>query len=154
MTQRQQWGIVAGIVLLLAGVLAAGVHFLGDAEVYDRGIRYEDLVRACDVVLTKPGYGIVSECVANDTAIVYTPRGAFAEYPILVGHIERWLRHAFIDQADVMAGRWKRSLDAAAACAPPPERPRTNGAAVIADMISGLCSADDPSSGRLQPRSF
>ena len=30
MTQRQQWGIVAGIVLLLAGVLAAGVHFLGD----------------------------------------------------------------------------------------------------------------------------
>ena len=30
MTQRQQWGIVAGIVLFLAGVLAAGVHFLGD----------------------------------------------------------------------------------------------------------------------------
>ena len=30
MTQRQQWGIVAAIVLLLAGVLGAGVHFLGD----------------------------------------------------------------------------------------------------------------------------
>jgi cytochrome c biogenesis protein CcmG, thiol:disulfide interchange protein DsbE len=30
MTHRQQWGIVAGIVLLLASVLAAGVHFLGD----------------------------------------------------------------------------------------------------------------------------
>ena len=30
MTQRQQWGIVAGIVLLLAVVLSAGVHFLGD----------------------------------------------------------------------------------------------------------------------------
>jgi peroxiredoxin len=30
MTQRQQWGIVAGIVLMLAGALAAGVHFLGD----------------------------------------------------------------------------------------------------------------------------
>jgi peroxiredoxin len=30
MTQRQQWGIVAGIVLLLAGALAAGVYFLGD----------------------------------------------------------------------------------------------------------------------------
>ena len=30
MTQRQQWGIVAGIVLLLAGALGAGVHFLGD----------------------------------------------------------------------------------------------------------------------------
>jgi peroxiredoxin len=30
MTQRQQWGIVAGIVLLLAAALGAGVHFLGD----------------------------------------------------------------------------------------------------------------------------
>lgn len=30
MTQRQQWGLVAAIVLLLAGALGAGVHFLGD----------------------------------------------------------------------------------------------------------------------------
>ena len=30
MTQRQQWGIVAGVILLLALVLGAGVHFLGD----------------------------------------------------------------------------------------------------------------------------
>jgi cytochrome c biogenesis protein CcmG/thiol:disulfide interchange protein DsbE len=37
MTQRQQWGIVAGIVLLLAGVLAAGVHFLGD-ELFPVGV--------------------------------------------------------------------------------------------------------------------
>jgi peroxiredoxin len=30
MTLRQQWGIVLGIVLLLAVALGAGVHFLGD----------------------------------------------------------------------------------------------------------------------------
>ena len=30
MTLRQQWGIVGGIVLLLAVTLALGVHFLGD----------------------------------------------------------------------------------------------------------------------------
>src|SRR4028119_1527492 len=30
MTMRQQWGLVLAIVLLLAGVLGAGVHFLGD----------------------------------------------------------------------------------------------------------------------------
>ena len=127
--------------------LPRGVHFLADAEVYDRGVRYEDLVKACDVVLTKPGYGIVSECIANDTAIVYTPRGEFAEYPVLVRHIERWLRHAFIDRADLLAGRWRRSLDRAARCAPPPERPATHGADVIADIMAALCSADDPSSG-------
>jgi hypothetical protein len=113
-----------------------GVHFLGDAEVYDRGVRYEDLVKAADVVLTKPGYGIVSECVANRTAIVYTPRGEFAEYPILVEHIRRWLRHAFIDHEDLLAGRWRESLAAAVACAPPDEHPATNGADLIADMIA------------------
>ena len=129
------------------GTTPRGVHFIADAEVYDRGVGYEDLVRACDVVLTKPGYGIVSECVANDTAIVYTPRGAFAEYPVLVAHIERWLRHAFIEQSDLLGGRWKRSLHAAATCAAPAERPATNGAAVVADMIAGLCSADVPFSG-------
>lgn len=30
MTARQQWGIVAAVVLLLAAVLTAGMHFLGD----------------------------------------------------------------------------------------------------------------------------
>jgi len=130
------------------------LHFIADAEVYDRGIRYEDLVAACDVVLTKPGYGIVSECVANGTAIVYTPRGAFAEYPILVNHIERWLRHAFIDQSDLLSGRWRRSLDRAMECARPSGCPPTNGAEVIADMISALCSVDDPSSGHPQRPSF
>jgi L-arabinokinase len=127
-----------------------GVHFIGDAEVYDRGVRYEDLVHACDAVLTKPGYGIVSECIANDTAIVYTPRGEFAEYPVLVAHIERWLRHSFIARSDLLAGRWHRALRAAVSCAAPSERPATNGADVIADIITPLCSADDPSSGHPQ----
>ncbi len=32
----------------------------------------------------KPGYGIISECIANDTALLYTSRGDFREYPVLV----------------------------------------------------------------------
>ena len=35
-------------------------------------------MRAADVVVTKPGYGIISECIANDTAILYTSRGALS----------------------------------------------------------------------------
>ena len=37
-----------------------------------------------DVVVTKPGYGIISECLANDTALLYTDRGHFIEYDVLV----------------------------------------------------------------------
>ena len=50
----------------------------------DTGIRYEDLVGAAEAVVTKPGYGIISEAIANDTAILYTARGHFPEYDVLV----------------------------------------------------------------------
>ena len=35
------------------------------------------LVGAADAVVSKPGYGIISECIANETAILYTSRGHF-----------------------------------------------------------------------------
>ena len=33
-----------------------------------------DLIRAADAVLGKLGYGFVSECVTNGTALIYVPR--------------------------------------------------------------------------------
>src|SRR5436309_1168979 len=41
---------------------------------------YQDLVAAADLVVSKPGYRIESECVANDTAPLYTSRGRIIEY--------------------------------------------------------------------------
>ena len=103
-------------------------------------VRYEDLVRAVDVVVTKPGYGIIAECLANDTAIAYTSRGRFAEYPVLVRDMPRYLRCAYLDNDALLAGRWQSALDAAVGAPPPPERPATNGAVVIADMITAQLS--------------
>ena len=77
---------------------------IDETAMYDRGYRYEDLVRAVDVVVTKPGYGIISECIANDTALLYTSRGDFREYQVLVDAMPKFLRCAFIDHADLFAG--------------------------------------------------
>ena len=74
-------------------------------------VRYEDLVGACDAVMTKPGYGIVAECIANGTPMVYTARGRFAEYDCLVAGIEAHLPNAFISQDDLHAGRWSDALE-------------------------------------------
>ena len=68
-----------------------------DAAIYDAGLRYEDLVRAVDVVLTKPGYGTLSEFIANDTAVVFTSRGQFSEYDFLVREMPKYLRCAYLD---------------------------------------------------------
>ncbi len=105
-----------------------------------QGVRYEDLVAAVDIVLTKPGYGIIAECAANDTALVYTSRGEFAEYRVLVEAMPRLLRCAFIDHADLFAGQWQRAVDAVLS-RPPVTRPRTDGAQVIARYLSShLCT--------------
>ena len=102
---------------------------------YDSGLRYEDLVAAGDVVVTKPGYGIVAECIANDTAVLYTSRWTFRGVRRDRGGHAEDLRCGFIDQDDLLAGRWRSPLDRIMASPPPPEHPSTNGANVIAEMI-------------------
>jgi hypothetical protein len=119
----------------LVGPRPAGVKVLADDAVYRAGLRYEDLVKAADVVVTKPGYGIIAECVANETAILYTSRGHFVEYPVLVEAMPRVLRARFVGHDDLYAGRWGEHLDALLAQPAPPERPRTDGARVVARRI-------------------
>ena len=116
--------------------LPDGVAFVEESRIYDQGLRYEDLVAASDVVVTKPGYGIISECIANDTAMLYTSRGHFVEYDVLVKEMPRYVRCAFIDQDSLLAGRWRDALDGLLAAPPPPERPRTDGAEVAAAKIA------------------
>ncbi|MEO8521284.1 MAG: hypothetical protein ABI603_07975 [Acidobacteriota bacterium] len=112
------------------------LHVLDDNAVYDAGMRYEDLVAAADVVVTKPGYGIISECIANGTAMLYTSRGRFPEYDVMVAEMPRLLRCAFIDRTALLEGRWRTALETLARTPPPAERPRTDGAEVIAAMIA------------------
>jgi hypothetical protein len=62
----------------------------------------------------------------------------------------RYLRCAYLDPADLMAGRWSAAIETACGAPPPPERPRTDGAAVIADLISG-CLPSTPNAQRPKP---
>jgi hypothetical protein len=131
-----------GVVITYSGSdpsherLPAGVWPIAEATLYDSGCRYEDLVAACDIVATKPGYGIIAECVANGAALLYTSRGRFVEYDALVACIPRYLRNSFIDHRALFAGEWRAALDRISAAPPPLERPPTNGAEVVAGMIA------------------
>ena len=107
-----------------------------ETAMYERGYRYEDVVRAVDVVVTKPGYGIISECIANDTALLYTSRGDFREYPVLVEAMPKYLRCAYIDHDDLFSGNWAPHLDRLLAQPPPPAKPATNGAQIAAKLIN------------------
>jgi L-arabinokinase len=128
-------GVVLTVRAAHAPAAPAGIWFVDEDDLYGSGLRYEDLVAAVDIVVTKPGYGIVAECIANDTAILYTSRGHFVEYDVMVREMPRYLRCRYLPQEDLRAGRWRDALERLLAQPPPPERPPTDGAAVIAGMI-------------------
>jgi L-arabinokinase len=91
------------------------------------GLDYPDVVAAVDVVATKPGYGIVTDAIAAGTRLVYTERGDFPEYPIMVAEMGRHLACVHVGNDDVRAGRLggaiRRVLEL-----PVPPRPELDGA--------------------------
>jgi L-arabinokinase len=153
---RRALGIAADAVVVLASFGGYGLQLpyediaraspftlvVTDREVQGSVARqdfhYPDIVAAADVVVSKPGYGIVSECIANGAALLYTDRGRFPEHDVFVAEMPRVLRCRFIPQEDLLAGRWSDAIDALLGQPPPPERLDTNGADVAAEQILGI----------------
>jgi hypothetical protein len=115
--------------------LPSSIVGIDEEKLYVNHLGYEDLVRAMDVVITKPGYGIIADCLAGGTAMLYTSRGRFLEYDVLVREMPRFLRCAFIDQEDLLAGRWRDALRRVMAMPRAPEVASTNGAQIAVEMI-------------------
>jgi L-arabinokinase len=118
----------------------------GNVQVVDRprleglGLGYEDVVGAADVVVTKPGYGIVTDAIGAGARLVYTDRGDFPEYPILVEGMKAYLPAAYVTNDDVRAGRLEPALRAVLALPllPPPDLTGAERAAErILDYVSG-----------------
>jgi L-arabinokinase len=66
--------------------------------------QYEDLVRAADAIVSKPGYGIVADVMAHRVPLLYTERGEFPEYARLVEALGDCTTSAHISQEDLLGG--------------------------------------------------
>ena len=115
---------------------------INEEAMYDHGVRYEDLVLASEAVVTKPGYGIIAECLANDAAMLYTTRGHFPEYDILVEEMPKYVRSAFFSHDDLFNGKWETHLDKLLAQPKLKKKPETNGADAAAEIL--LKALDKP----------
>ncbi len=89
--KENEWIVVSGYEGLV-----------GDKVIDVKNIHYPDLLKACDYVLTKPGYGILSESYLANTPVIYTDRGDFAEYQYLVEALNRYHLAAFLSQKDLL----------------------------------------------------
>jgi len=100
------------------------------------GVAYPDLVNAADVVVTKPGYGIVAECLTHQTAVLYTPRGNFREQPLLVDGLQRYGRALEIDNCRLRQADFREAFEQLLALPHPTEQIASNGAEVAADCLA------------------
>jgi L-arabinokinase len=92
---------------------------------------YVSLLAACDAVVTKPGYGMVADCLANRVAVLFTSRGPFREYDVLVEALGRLGRARYLPREALLAGELGPPLDALlVSCAPWTDQPM-NGAEVV-----------------------
>jgi len=107
-----------------------------------RALPYPDLVAAADVVVTKPGYGIVSEAIANDTAVLYVSRGAFREQALLVQALSRFARAFEIDQEALLRGDWGPFLERALTQACPSEHLQVDDGTQAARRLASLAGVE------------
>jgi hypothetical protein len=113
-----------------------GSHFthIREEQLIHSGLTYPDIVNASAVVIGKPGYGLVSECIANCKPLIYTSRGDFAEYDVLVRGIKRFLRSEFIPHEELFRGSWQGYIQRVLSSSTP-EPMETNGAETAAREI-------------------
>ncbi len=99
---------------------------------------YADLVRASDVIVSKPGYGIVADAIVHQTRMLYTGRGEFAEDQMLVKALQECATAEFIPQADLLAAKLGPYLSLV--LNRPPKAPSVviKGAAVAAKKVLSL----------------
>lgn len=107
----------------------------------DTQSQYEDLVRAVDVIVTKPGYGIVADVLAHRVPMLYTDRGNFPEYPHLVQALNDYATADFIPQDELLTGNLAVHLQRVLRKAPNWPRVDLSGAPVAAAKI--LTMLDD-----------
>jgi hypothetical protein len=99
------------------------------------GLDFSDLLAVHDIVISKLGYGMVCDGIANRTRILWPRREGFREDTFLEADAPRYLRMREIPRNDYAAGRWEASLHAILDQAESLDVPRTDGAEVCAALL-------------------
>lgn len=98
-------------------------------------VPFQDIVNACDAVLSKPGYSIIAECITNRTPMLYIPRDDFVEDSVLRKGLEEFAVCEKMPIEEYEKGQWQAYLDRL--FAKPNHWPeiKTDGAMVAAQEI-------------------
>jgi hypothetical protein len=99
-------------------------------------VDFTDLLAACDAVVSKLGYGILSDCIATGAALLFPPRTGFREDEISRAVCPQYMRMRELPESDFNSGTWGAAVKALLAQPPPSGTIETNGDEIIARFIA------------------
>jgi len=81
---------------------------LPNLKIIDRRwqIRPVDIMQICDRIVTKPGYGTLSEIYRNQKPVICLRRNDFAEADLLIAGVEQYMHHLVIEPTEFLHGDW------------------------------------------------
>lgn len=100
-------------------------------------IPFIDLLRSCDVLLAKPGYGTFAEAGCNGKPMLYLGRGGWPEEQYLVAWLKASGRCLEVERGALLRGEVRDELDALFAL-PAPLPPMATGAGEAATVIAAF----------------
>jgi hypothetical protein len=105
---------------------------------------FSDMFASMDAVISKPGFGILSDCIANRKPLIYADRSNFLEYQILADAIRKYIRHVHIPASKLYRGDLKESLDRIWESPEPTKILPLGGDRIAAHRIAELLSQTTP----------
>ena len=97
-----------------------------------------DIFATVDIVLSKPGYGVLSDCAVNDKPVVYVERTDFRETPFLIRELQRAFRQCHLPAASLYKGDIETALQSVMQQKLPSERIAADGGKSCAKHILQL----------------
>ena len=130
------------IVLGMRGGMEASILEKAASEAPDmlflappRDVEFVDMLAVCDVAVTKLGYGIVADCIAAQTALLWPRRTGFREDEITSVEAAKYTRMREIPVADFLSGNWASHLRSLLAQPKPTARMDAGGAEFCAEAL-------------------
>lgn len=121
-------------VKVVAGMPVTGTH-PGVYPAAGLDLPWIDLLASCDAVLTKLGYGTVTEAACNGIPVLHVPRGGWPEEPNLLEWLQRHGRCRSLSRETLVRGGFGGFLhDVLRQPAPP--RPRPDGVEQVAKSLA------------------
>lgn len=98
---------------------------------------FADAINFADIIVGKPGYGLISTCVGFKKPLLYPKRYGFREDEIIVKEMQNYIPAVEISHEDFFTGNWKDYLDRLHQLPAPEKTINLNGAHEAAEIISG-----------------